>query len=135
MARLHVLLLIPPLTQLNTPYPSTAYLTGFLRSQDIRCTQVDMGIEMVLKLFSRAGLESVFEEAQKQNGSLPPQARTMLTNRRRYGNVIESIVEFLQGKNSGLAKDLIRPGVIPRGPRFKGRGRLSPSVSLEDRAK
>ncbi|HEY6084082.1 MAG TPA: radical SAM protein [Nitrospira sp.] len=135
MARLHVLLLIPPLTQLNTPYPSTAYLTGFLRSQDIRCTQADIGIEMVLKLFSRSGLESVFEEVQKQNGSLPPQARTMLTNKRRYGNVIEPIVEFLQGKNPALAKDLIRPGVIPRGPRFKGRGRLSPSVSLEDRAK
>jgi hypothetical protein len=26
-----VLSLIPPMTQLNTPYPSTAYLTGFLR--------------------------------------------------------------------------------------------------------
>ena len=27
-----VLSVIPPMTQLNTPYPSTAYLTGFLLS-------------------------------------------------------------------------------------------------------
>ena len=32
---LRVLSLIPPMTQLNTPYPSTAYLTGFLRSRGI----------------------------------------------------------------------------------------------------
>ncbi|MEY3992545.1 MAG: hypothetical protein RIS04_1308, partial [Pseudomonadota bacterium] len=30
-----VLCLIPPMTQLNTPYPSTAYLTGFLRSRGV----------------------------------------------------------------------------------------------------
>jgi hypothetical protein len=28
-----VLSVIAPMTQLNTPYPSTAYPTGFLRSQ------------------------------------------------------------------------------------------------------
>ena len=59
-----VLLLIPPLTQLNTPYPSTAYLTGFLHSQGINCAQADLGIEMVLRLFSREGLRQVFEELE-----------------------------------------------------------------------
>ena len=45
-----VLLLIPPLTQLNTPYPSTAYLTGFLRAHGYTAAQADVGIEMVLAL-------------------------------------------------------------------------------------
>src|SRR2546428_4295111 len=31
MSAPRLLLLIPPLTQLNTPYPSAAYLTGFLK--------------------------------------------------------------------------------------------------------
>jgi len=53
MARPVLLLLIPPLTQLNTPYPSTAYLTGFLRSRGYPVEQADLGIEMVLALFSR----------------------------------------------------------------------------------
>ena len=34
-----VLSLIPPMTQLNTPYPSTAYLTGFLRTRGIQAAQ------------------------------------------------------------------------------------------------
>ncbi|MEY4362953.1 MAG: hypothetical protein RLZZ24_305, partial [Pseudomonadota bacterium] len=37
-----VLSLIPPMTQLNTPYPSTAYLTGFLREQGIDARQEDL---------------------------------------------------------------------------------------------
>ena len=28
-----ILSVIPPMTQLNTPYPATAYLTGFLRER------------------------------------------------------------------------------------------------------
>ena len=36
-----VLSLIPPMTQLNTPYPSTAYLTGFLRSRAVDAVQAD----------------------------------------------------------------------------------------------
>ena len=54
---MRILLIIPPLTQLNTPYPSTAYLTGFLKAQGYTVSQADVGIEMVLTLFSRRGLE------------------------------------------------------------------------------
>ena len=38
-ATVKVLSLIPPMTQLNTPYPSTAYLTGFLGSRGIAAVQ------------------------------------------------------------------------------------------------
>ena len=47
-----VLSLIPPMTQLNVPYPSTAYLTGFLRSRGIAATQADIALALVLDLFS-----------------------------------------------------------------------------------
>lgn len=61
MTRPSLLLLIPPLTQLNTPSPSTAYLTGFLRSRGYAVAQADIGLDMVLGLFSRAGLEQVID--------------------------------------------------------------------------
>jgi len=51
-----VLSVIAPMTQLNTPYPSTAYLTGFLRSRGIESAQVDLALALVLQLFSPAGL-------------------------------------------------------------------------------
>ena len=39
-----VLSLIPPMTQLNTPYPSTAYLTGFLHAQGIEAAKADLAL-------------------------------------------------------------------------------------------
>ena len=56
---LRVLGLIPPMTQLNTPYPSTAYLTGFMREQGIDAAQHDLALELVLTLFSSKGLSDV----------------------------------------------------------------------------
>ena len=47
-----VLSLIPPMTQLNTPYPSTAYLTGFLRSRQVDAVQADLALALVLRLLS-----------------------------------------------------------------------------------
>ena len=37
-----VLSVIAPMTQLNTPSPSTAYLTGFLRSRGVAAVQEDL---------------------------------------------------------------------------------------------
>ncbi len=57
-APLRVLSLIPPMTQLNTPYPSTAYLTGFLRAQGVDAVQADLALALVLRLMSSAGLRA-----------------------------------------------------------------------------
>ena len=58
-----VLSLIPPMTQLNTPYPSTAYLTGFLRSCNIDAVQEDLALALVLSFFTKKGLQEVYEQA------------------------------------------------------------------------
>src|SRR3954464_4789107 len=57
--RPRVLSVIPPMTQLNTPYPSTAYLTGFLRSRGFDAVQEDLALGRVLELFSPDGLREV----------------------------------------------------------------------------
>jgi radical SAM superfamily enzyme YgiQ (UPF0313 family) len=130
-----VLLLIPPLTQLNTPYPSTAYLTGFLDARGIVAEQADLGIEMVLQLFSRAGLHRVFAEVRAHPGELPREARSMLSMEQAYLDRVETVVSFLQGKNPEAAAELARPGLLPRGPRFRGKTSFGQSVSTQDRAK
>ncbi|HKP00164.1 MAG TPA: radical SAM protein [Nitrospiraceae bacterium] len=135
MAGRPVLLLTPPLTQLNTPYPSTAFLTGFLRSQGIACYQADLGIEMVLRIFSRAGLQQVFDLVREQGEKLPDEAKQMLAVEQVYLNKIDPVVEFLQGRNPALAVYLARAGVLPRGPRFSGRPVFKRMVPMEDRAK
>lgn len=109
-----VLLLIPPLTQLNTPYPSTAYLTGFLRGRGIEAFQADLGIEMVLRLFCRSGLQAVFEHVHKRQDEVPGEVRQMLAVEPAYLNAIEPVIEFLQGRNPSLALLLARPGFLPK---------------------
>jgi hypothetical protein len=130
-----VLLLTPPLTQLNTPYPSTAFLTGFLRSQGVACYQADLGIEMVLRLFSRTGLRQVFDLVREQGEKLPDEAKQMLAMERVYLDMIDPVVEFLQGRDPALALHLTQAGALPRGPRFSGRPAFTRAVPIEDRAK
>ena len=68
---MRILLVIPPLTQLNTPYPSTAYLTGFLKTQGYAVAQADVGIEMILTLFSRRGVGQLFDRLRTLGDKLP----------------------------------------------------------------
>ncbi len=122
MSDLSVLLVIPPLTQLNTPYPSTAYLTGFLRSQGYRTHQADVGIEMVLTLFSRGGLSRVFAELRKTViDELPGEARQMLSLDRAYVETINPVISFLQGRNPTLASRICQGTFLPQGPRFSSK--------------
>src|SRR2546427_6388365 len=128
-----VCLLIPPLPQLNPPYPSPAYLTGFLRGRGIEASQADLGIEMVLRLFCRSGLQAVFEQVRKRDDELPGEARQMLAVEPAYLNAIEPVIEFLQGHNPSLALLLARPGFLPQGPRFAGqRGSAAPARALPE---
>jgi hypothetical protein len=61
-----VLLITPPFTQLNTPYPATAYLKGFFNTKNIQTVQADFGIEVILALFNQDGLKHLFETIEKK---------------------------------------------------------------------
>jgi radical SAM superfamily enzyme YgiQ (UPF0313 family) len=115
---MQILLIIPPLTQLNTPYPSTAYLTGFLRSRGYHVEQADLGIEMVLALFSCEGLTRVFKDIRALGGTLPGEARQILALEKAYCDTIDPVVAFLQGRDPTLAPRICQEGFLPRGPRF-----------------
>src|SRR3989344_6920913 len=97
-----LLLLTPPFTQLNTPYPATAYLTGYLRSKTDTVFQADLGIETFLALFSRRGLSRVFEEIDLMGAGTRPADRgfeRVLMLRERYLDTIDPVICFLQGSD------------------------------------
>ena len=117
-----VLLVLPPLTQLNTPYPSTAYLAGFLRSEGLEVAQVDLGLELVLALFSSAGVEALFDEVVRRldaGDALPEEVERALDHRTRYARTIEPVVRFLQGRDETLASRIASRRFLPEGPRFE----------------
>ncbi len=114
-----VLSLIPPMTQLNTPYPSTAYLTGFLRSRGVEAVQADLALALVLRLMSRSGLAELRAAAL----ALPEEERSgpvnfFLDHFARYEQTIERVIAFLQGRDSTLAHRIAGRGYLPEGPRF-----------------
>ena len=107
------------MTQLNTPYPSTAYLTGFLRSRGINAAQVDLALALVLELFSPRGLLAVRECIH----ALPADQRTLLVKNfdadfERYLATAEPTLAFLQGRDPTLAHRIATRSFLPEGPRF-----------------
>ncbi len=116
---LRVLSVIPPMTQLNTPYPSTAYLTGFLRSRGVDAVQEDLALKLVLRLLSPAGLDDVRTCAQ----ALPRKQRTplvqgFLDHFTRYRYTIGPTIAFLQGRDPTIAHRIASRSFLPEGPRF-----------------
>ncbi|RTL54392.1 MAG: radical SAM protein, partial [Rhodocyclaceae bacterium] len=117
---LRVLSLIPPMTQLNTPYPSTAYLTGFLRSRGEAAVQEDLALALVLRLFSQEGLRAVRAcvdavPAAKRSASL----QAFVAQFDRYLATVGAAVAFLQGRDPTLANRIAGRNFLPEGPRFE----------------
>ena len=117
--RCRVLCLIPPMTQLNTPYPSSAYLTGFLRGQGIDAVQEDLSLQLVLRLLSADGLAVLRAHAQAQDEAQRSAAtHHFLDHYPRYAQTIERVIAFLQGRDPTLAHRIAGRGLLPEGPRF-----------------
>lgn len=122
---MQVLLLTPPMTQLNTPYPATAYLTSFLRRRGFSVEQADPAIELVLRLFSKAGLLKIQKKLQseigarkKKSAQTPASVVWFQANAEAYLTTVDATIRFLQGKDPSLAIRIASRFFLPEGPRF-----------------
>lgn len=142
-------LITPPFTQLNTPYPATAYLKGFLNTKNIASFQADLGIEVILKLFSKQGLTDLFsriEERQKAEGKSPANdnqqlsanSQRIIALKNEYLKTIDSVMLFLQGKNPTLSHLICSEDFLPEASRFAQLEELDwafGSMGTQDKAK
>ncbi|MEO7150419.1 MAG: radical SAM protein [Burkholderiaceae bacterium] len=107
------------MTQLNTPYPSTAYLTGFLRSRGIDAVQEDLALALVLALFSADGLAQVRAAVDANpSAARTPAVAAFSDGCDRYQATIGPAIAFLQGRDPTLAHRIAGRGFLPEGPRF-----------------
>ncbi|MBL8488158.1 MAG: radical SAM protein [Rhodocyclaceae bacterium] len=117
---MRVLSLIPPMTQLNVPYPSTAYLTGFLRAQGVDAVQEDLALALVLRLFSPEGLAQVAACVEalpaKKRGH---RAKAFVERLDAYAATIGPAIGFLQGRDPSLAHRIAGRAFLPEGSRFQ----------------
>lgn len=119
MSEIRILSVIPPMTQLNTPYPSTAYITGFLRSRGFAASQTDLSILLAHRLLSARGLEAIHERVR----TLPQERHTAATlafveNFDTYRATIDPAIRYLQGRDPTLAHRIASRLYLPEGPRF-----------------
>ncbi|MBP6619611.1 MAG: radical SAM protein, partial [Leadbetterella sp.] len=131
-----LLLITPPFTQLNTPYPATAYLKGFLNTKGIAAYQMDLGIEVILELFSKAGLASIFAKAKVEGAS--ENAKRIFGLKNDYIQIIDEVIAFLQGHKPTLARQICSGNFLPQASRFLQESDLEwafGNMGMQDKAK
>lgn len=115
-----ILLCTPPLTQLNTPYPATAYLKGFLKHRGYKVTQADLGIEMILDLFSKSGLKKIVQAVEiNPKSRFSSNTRRILSLKEAYYATIEDVILFLQNKSATTAHKIVNGEFLPQAARFQ----------------
>jgi hypothetical protein len=80
--------------------------------------QADLGIEVILKLFSSDGFRELFKEAEKHSGSLSENSERIYDLRMEYIHTIDLVIGFLQGNNPTLAQLICEGNFLPEGSRF-----------------
>ena len=119
-----ILLLTPPMTQLNTPYPATAYLTGFLKQQNYQVTQRDVALELLLNILTRSELTKIYHIIENNYAAfddeeLPDSIYHFMSHYQDYQKCVEPVIHFLQGKDPSLALRICSREFLPEGVKFE----------------
>lgn len=135
-----ILLITPPFTQLNTPYPATTYLKGFLDSQGIEALQCDLGIELFNQVFKKDFIAQIFLEAEKQVDSINEiEFQDVWNQKQEYIEKINSVLDYLRQPEVTAAYQILSPGFMPKAHRaLKSKEALDLSfgtLGILDRAK
>ena len=112
------LLITPPFTQLNTPYPATAYLKGYLNSISKTSQQADLGIEVILRLFTQNGLSRLFQSVAESEIILDANEDRIFGLQQAYLSTVDPVISFLQNKNPTLAYSIAERDFLPEASRF-----------------
>ena len=132
-----LLLITPPFTQLNTPYPATAYIKGFLNTKNISSFQIDLGIEVIWELFSKSGIQKVFNADFNLN-IFSENSQRIFALREEYIKTIDQVILFLQNQNPTLARQICSMNFLPEASRFNQLDDLEfafGNMGLQDKAK
>jgi hypothetical protein len=122
---MQALLVQPPFTQLNSPYPAIHYLSAFLRARGIRARAVDHSIELYRAIFSRSGIRPAFEAARRRidepgrdiDAATLSQLERYLSYEELYLEWIDGLVGFLSGGDPAFAHRISRALELPIGMR------------------
>ncbi len=78
---------------------------------------MDLGIEVILELFSKKGLKQIFQTPSSQ--LLTPNLERIVALQQDYIQTIDAVIAFLQGKNPTLARQICSGNFLPEASRFE----------------
>ena len=99
---------------------------------------MDLGIEVILELFSKKGLNAIFDCIQVEKLELSQNSERIFALQREYVKTIDSVIEFLQGKNPTLARQICSGNFLPEASRFDQLDDMDwafGSMGMQDKAK
>ncbi len=126
-----VVVITSPLVQLNSPYPSGAYLTSFFKMRGHECSWKDLSIELFYSMFSRSGLEKLFtlseekalkmalEAEQRGDENTAFNIRRYVSQKENWIQWIDVIVAILCGKAREQEHQFLYSPFAPRGSRME----------------
>ena len=110
-----ILFITPPFTQLNTAYPATAYLKGFLEKHEISVTHCDLSIELFTSVFRSDFLRAIFQEAiDLENFQYPEMSK----KKDLYISRVDVVLAFLQKQDIKTANKILEKGFLTLGHRL-----------------
>lgn len=110
-----ILFITPPFTQLNTAYPASAYLKGFLEEHQVSFSHCDLSIELFTSIFTGDFLSAVFEEAANLKNNYYPEVSAM---KEQYISRVDVVIGFLQKQDVETAYKILDPHFLPVGHRL-----------------
>lgn len=103
---------------------------------------MDLGIEVILELFSKNGLENLFQVTSFKFEEFGENAQRIFSLQQDYIKTIDSVIAFLQGKNPTLARQICSGNFLPEASRFDAynndpdaSGWAFGSMGMQDKAK
>ena len=79
---------------------------------------MDLGIEVILEIFSKKGLEKVFQVSSLKF-QVDENCQRIYALKQDYIQTIDSVITFLQGKNPTLARQICSGNFLPEASRFE----------------
>lgn len=109
-----VLLITPPFTQLNSPYPATACLKGFLNEQNIESHQCDLSIELFNRIYTREIIARIFVKAKSQSSIAFSQ---VWQQQQHYLSRVDAVLKYLRQPDESSAGHILDDRHFPRAHR------------------
>ncbi|GAA4776160.1 radical SAM protein [Flavobacterium hankyongi] len=99
---------------------------------------MDLGIEVILELFSKKGLTTIFNFVSGNGMEMSQNSERILALQKDYIKTIDSVIEFLQSKNPTLARQICSGNFLPEASRFEQLDDMDwafGSMGMQDKAK